>query len=209
MPTHPEADYEFEFSKEEEEILRDLREHPMPDPPPVPANQDRSTDRELAVIQAAAAQPEMEGEVIATGDYVELHGRKFRVADRIGLMPLLKYSASAQLSTTDPRALGAIYTLLRDCIHPGTPACGEGETCKAGNDTMCKSYDPGDWAEFEEHAMITRADGDDLLDVITKVMEIISGRPTGPPSGSSPGRRSTRAGSTGRGSARRGRGSRR
>ena len=203
-----ESDYEIDFTDEEKAILDELRAHPMPEPPPVPANQDPAVDRQLAEIQAIATVKTIEGEV-ATGDFVELAGRKFRVAPKIGFMPLLKYSAASQMNTADPKALAAIYTLLRDCIHPGTPACGKCETCKAGSEQNCAQYDAGDWAEFEEHAMVTRADAEELLDVIVKVMEIISGRPTAQPGGSSAGRHSMRAGSTGTYSGRRGKGSRR
>jgi hypothetical protein len=74
---------------------------------------------------------------------------------------------------------------------------------------MCKAYDKGDWADFEQHAIDSKADADELLTVVTRVLEVISGRPTAPPAGSSPGRRVTQRASTGNSSARRGRASRR
>lgn len=178
-------------------------------------------DRELAAVQLQAAQmddgqdeggtepAELAGEVVDDGEHVEFMGRKFRVAEKIGAMPLLKFSAFADVSTTDPRAMAAMYAMLRDCIHPGHPACGKCEKCKAGQETACKEYDAGDWAAFETHAIDSRADAEELLDVITKVMEIISGRPTGPRSPSSGGRRAISGGSTARSSGRRGKGSRR
>jgi hypothetical protein len=105
--------------------------------------------------------------------------------------------------------MAAMYAMIRDCLHPGTPACGTCATCKAGDEDDCAAYDPGDWAAFERHAIDTRADADDLLDVITRTLELLAGRPTGPSSPSSGGRRTISAGSTARSSARRGRGSRR
>jgi hypothetical protein len=203
------------------------------------------TDRELARIQGAAAKvvpgttetvtPISNGNGKAKpAQVVEFMGRQFRVADKIGLMPLLKFSAFADVSTSDPRALGAMYAMLRDCIHPGSPGCGKCEVCdpepcgectgceqrEDGDDSMrcyrntpneraCPQFDAGDWLAFEDHAMATRADADDLFDVISEVMELISGRPTKPPGSSSPGQRRTSGGSTGSSSARRGKASRR
>jgi hypothetical protein len=178
-------------------------------------------DRELARIQAqgaAAGQEEgspakvVAGKVIEAGDTVEFMGRKFRIADKIGLMPLLKFSTYADVAVSDPKALAAMYAMLRDCIHPGGPGCGKDDCiqCQAGNEQACPDReDKGDWDAFERHAMDTRADAEELFKVITDTMELIAGRPTGPSSPSSPGRRGISAGSTARSSARRGKGPKR
>jgi hypothetical protein len=179
-----------------------------------------AADRELATIQGAAAKliPGTAADVTANGNgngkqapvqTVEFMDRRFRVADRIGLMPLLKFSAFADVATNDPRALGAMYAMLRDCIHPGHPGCGECEDCKNGSERACPEFDAGDWAAFEDHAMATRAEAEELFDVITKVMELIAGRPTKPSGSSSPGPRRTSGGSTGTSSARKRRAPRR
>lgn len=181
------------------------------------AGLDIDYDRELAVIQGTAAGVVPGTAVTVNGngdgqekvDTVEFLGRQFRVADKIGLMPLLKFSAFSDVATNDPRALGAMYAMLRDCIHPGHPGCGECEDCKGGAEMACPEFDRGDWPAFEEHAMATRADAEDLFDVITKVMETIAGRPTGPSGSSSAGGRRTSGTSTGRSSSRRGKASRR
>jgi len=205
MP-EPEADYEVEIDWAEAETL------PKLEPPPPP-----SPDRELAVIQARSAQADggkvAEGTVTNSGK-VELLGQWFRVSEKIGLMPLLKFASASDMNTEDPRALSAMYSMLKDCIWEGTPGCGKCEFCKgteedAADETMCKSYDKGDWAAFEQHAIESKAEADDLLDVITGVLEITSGRPQKQPSGSSPGRRTTRRVSTGSSSGGRGRASRR
>jgi hypothetical protein len=195
MP-EPEADYEIEWD-----------ELPKLQPPPPP-----SPDRELAVVQARAAAADgakiAEGVVDNSGK-VELLGRHFRVAEKVGLMPLLKFASASEMSTDDPRALAAVYSMLKDCIYEGSPGCGECADCKADREESCKSYDKGDWGDFETHAIETKADAEELLDVVTSVLEIVSGRPTQPPSGSSAGRRTTRVASTGTSSGRRGRASRR
>lgn len=193
-----EADYEIDWDDE-----------PLPklEPPPPP-----SPDRQLATIQARAAKADgakvTEGTVIDSGK-VELLGKQFRVAEKVGLMPLLKFASASDVSTDDPRAMSAVYSMLKDCIYEGSPGCGECEKCTADNEEACKSYDKGDWGAFEQHAIDTKADADELLTVIEQVLEVVSGRPTKQPAGSSAGRRTTRRVSTGNSSAGRGKGSRR
>lgn len=123
----------------------------------------RKTDRELANVQlskvggdALSDNEAVQGKVVGQKEYdhVELKGEKFRVAEEIGAMPMLKWAAAAELSSDDPRALGAIYAMLRDSILEE------------------------DWPAFETHALKSKADAESLLDVVTKSLEIISGRPT-------------------------------
>ena len=155
---------------------------------------DEDPDIQLAAIQGqvAAAAPdtmmdppaELDGKALP-GRTVELKGKPFKIRAKVGLMPMLKFSAYADMETQDPRALGAMYSMLKDCI------------------------DPKDWRAFEDHAIDSQADADELLDVISKAMQIIAGRPTEPPAPSSRGRRAISGGSTGSSSARRGKASRR
>jgi hypothetical protein len=212
MP-QPEADYaieidENEMSPADQLALRQLREDQA-----LRDERDR-VDRELAQVQARAAEtadPSAEiaqGVVVDTGDTIEMMGRKFRVADKVGLMPLLKFASASEMRTSDPRALSAIYSMLKNCIYEGVPGCGACATCRAGDEENCKSYDPGDWGEFERHAIDAKAEADDLMPVVSQVMEIISGRPTELPAGSSAGRRGTRGASTASTSGARGRASR-
>src|SRR5215831_2686494 len=111
------------------------------------AGLDIDYDTELAKIQATAngkapppaAEVEVAGKVIASSRTVELLGRRFRIADKIGLMPLLKFSAFADMDVQDGRALGALYAMLRDCIHPGHPGCGECQFCAPERCGECPS----------------------------------------------------------------------
>jgi hypothetical protein len=211
---------------------------------PEEAGLDIDFDAELARIQATVAgidhpvarQIAVAGQVVMSDRTIEFMGKRFRIADKIGLMPLLKFSAFSDVAVQDPRALGALYAMLRDCIHAGNPGCGECGFCApercggcpncrmvaAGEDgdglpctvnradpSGCRDYDPGDWHAFEDHACESKAEADDLMDVVTKTIEIVAGRPTAPPSPSSAGRQSTRDASMARSSARRGRGSKR
>lgn len=169
-------------------------------------------DKALAVIQGTVAEkdnPELRGQVTSTDGKVELLGRWFRVADKVGIMPLLKFASASDIDTEDPRALSAMYSMLQDSIHAGTPACGKCAACRAGDERKCAEFDPGDWKAFEQHAIEAKAEADDLFEVVSKVLQIVTGRPTRQPSSSSPGRPATSRRSTGTSSAKRGRASRR
>jgi hypothetical protein len=177
---------------------------------------DIDMDKQLAEIQAVSSGVKAEivhevrpDSITPVTKSVEFMGQRFRIADKIGAMPLLKFSTYADMDIQDPRALAAMYTLLRDVIYPGTPSCGDCEFCDAGNERSCKSYDRGDWTKFEDHAMTTKADADELMDVVTKVMELISGRPTGQSGTSSSGPPASSGRSTGSSSGKRGKASRR
>lgn len=176
----PQADYEIDID------WREAGVQPQPQAPPAvpvafrapvqdrPRRDDDDDDRELAVVQAAAVRADggeiSDGAVIGA-EKVELLGRSFRLADATGIMPLMKFSAAADLTTADgSKALAAMYALLRDLIHAD------------------------DWAAFENHAIDTKAEAEDVFDVMNKAMEIVAGRPTKPAAGSSAGRRATQGG---------------
>lgn len=126
----------------------------------------RTTDRELATVQLsktgdeALAEATVEGKVVGQKewDYVTLgegdSKKKFRLREKVGAMAMFKWSAASELPTDDPRALGAIYALLKSLIHKE------------------------DWQEFEEYALDEDQGAEELLDVITAALEIIAGRPT-------------------------------
>lgn len=174
-----------------------------------PASITPAADRELAQVQGITSGV-VEGSVVTDpAETVEFMGKPFRIAEKVGLMPLLKFSAAVDFDISDPRALAAMYAMLRDCIYEGTPACGQCTACKEDRESACQAFDAGDWKAFEDHAVATKADADELMDVLTKVMEIITGRPTKPPVTSSRSARGTSGASTGSSSGRRGGGRKR
>ena len=124
-----------------------------------------------------------------TEQLVTFKGEKFRIAEKVGLMPLMKFAhaSSQDMSTADMEALSAIYSMLEDCIYAGEEACGKCAACKKDNPTDCKQYDAGDWRKFVTHAIKTKADADELLPVVRQVIELIAARPTQEQSGSSNG----------------------
>ena len=91
-------------------------------------------------------------------------GESFAVADKIGWMPLMRFARLAKdgVDTDEMEGLAAIYDLLRDCILEQ------------------------DWARFEAHATKVRA-GEELLQVVSQAVALITARPTSQPSDSSGG----------------------
>jgi hypothetical protein len=100
---------------------------------------------------------------------LQFEGQSFALATKVGLMPLMRFAHLAQkgIDAADMDGLVAIYDLLRNVIADE------------------------DWGRFEEHASVTRADGDDLLEVVKQAMAAISERPTDRPSDSSDGPQAT------------------
>lgn len=131
-----------------------------------PAVTDPQTDRELADVQRSRTDDEAKSDVVEgkvvdkdgkTYDYVELKGKKFRLREKVGAMAMFKWSSASEMDTSNPKALGAIYAMIKSVILKD------------------------DWYEFETHALDEDADAEELLDVVTKGLEIISGRPTKQP----------------------------
>jgi len=169
---------------------------------------DSSAEIEISAAQVQArTDRELSGEVLRSDRIVTLAGEDFRVAQKVGLMPLLKFSHAASLRTDDEKALAALYEILRDVIYEGDEPCGECPGCLAAGETAtardCAVADEGDWGRFQDHAVECKADGEELLDVVSQAIKIITARPTESPSSSSSGRRPTSRNSTGSSSARR------
>ncbi|SRR6266851_5973125 len=113
--------------------------------------------------QVSALQAGIEG-VPVNVESVFFMGKHYRIADKVGLMPLLKFAHSAASGLTEDSMEGmvAMYAMIRDAIHPD------------------------DWEKFERHAIDSRAEGEDLMAVVETVLEAVTARPTTLPSGSSP-----------------------
>jgi hypothetical protein len=96
---------------------------------------------------------------------VDFMGEQFAIADKVGLMPLLKFARAARsgLDSADVEGMAAMLDMLEQCIADD------------------------EWTRFETHATKTRADDDDLMQVIKDVTSQLSARPTSRPSVSSDG----------------------
>lgn len=121
-----------------------------------PDPDDEPTTRE---VQAA-----VEGaELLDATNSIEFMGRRFRLAESIGLMPLLKFAHAAKqgLNSDDMEGLSAMYLLIRSCLDRTRP----------------DENTPSQWELFEEHAIETNADGDDLSGLLNRAVQVISSRP--------------------------------
>lgn len=105
---------------------------------------------------------------------VSFFGEDYEIAEKIGLMPLMRFAKVARggVDSGDIEALAVMLDLLEQCVAPH------------------------EWQRFQDAADKNRADGDELFAVITKVFEVLSERPTSRPTDSSAGPSSTEASST-------------
>jgi hypothetical protein len=160
---------------------------------------DDAAERGAIELQQAT-DPELSGEVISPARVITLAGESFRVSEKVGLMPLLKFSHAANLRTDDDRAYAAMYEILRDVILEDEDPCGNCPGCKeAGKSAAardCAFAGEGDWDRFQDHAVRCKADAEELMDVVAQAIKLIAARPTESPSSSSAGRQSTSRKST-------------
>jgi hypothetical protein len=132
--------------------------------------------------------------------YVEFEGKQFRIAGSVGLMPLLKFShfATKGIDSGDPQGLAAIYSMLRDCIverEPKVPHLSEDRNEEQERAWKRWQDSLEEWQRFEEHAIEVKAEGDDLMPVVSRTIEVLSARPRTRPGSSSAGPRNTSTGS--------------
>lgn len=133
--------------------------------------EDPTTQR----IQAAS-----EGELQNQDGTIEFLGKRFRLAESIGLMPLLMFANSAKsgMDSEDMDGMAAMYALIRDTIDQTRVQ----ETDEEGKLSFDGDGDPvwagpSDWQRFERHCVEEKADGEDLMGFIKDAMGVISARP--------------------------------
>jgi hypothetical protein len=128
--------------------------------------------------------------------HVEFLGKEFAIADKIGLMPLMRFAHAAQsgLDSNDMEGMAALYDMLRQSIADESVLVFQGRriTREEANELPPEATDQvtvfGGWDVFEAHATRERADDPaDLFGVVKRVMTILSQRPTSRPSDSSAG----------------------
>lgn len=141
-------------------------------------------------VQAAA-----EGVVVLDdANSVEFNGERFRLADNIGLMPLLVFANSAKqgLDSDDMEGLVAMYVMVRDCVDQSKAQQVDDEGSPLFDESGAPVWDgPSEWDRFEAHAITTKAQGEDLMDFIKAAMSVISARPRKPRGTSSDSSRPT------------------
>jgi hypothetical protein len=141
--------------------------------PMVEVHQVFGTPDDQAEADALELQGMSEG-VVVTGETVECMGGHYLIGDKVGLMPLMRFASASKagIDSSEMEGLVAMYDMLRDCIHPD------------------------DWDRFERDMTVKQAEGDDMMPVVGRVIEMLTARPTKRASASSPGPSSTTGPST-------------
>lgn len=146
-------------------------------------------------VQAAA-----QGVVIDDGDYLTFFDEKFRLADRVGIMPMLAFGMASKqgLDSDDMEGLAALYSLIRSVIHRPPLLDDEGARVRDANGKALRNE--AEWDRFQALAEDEQAEGEDLMEFVNKAMEVMSARPRKPRAVSSATSRTTsgnsRAGSS-------------
>lgn len=100
----------------------------------------------------------------AGGDLtVPLRDKEFRLAQEVGIMPLMEWAAASDVDVASADGLRAVYYVLKDAVHED------------------------DWAEFRKYTREQKVDAGDLLDFANSALEALAGRPTEGATGSSDG----------------------
>lgn len=138
-------------------------------------------------IQAAADDPgthevqaAAEGVTEADYDMVEFFGQKFRLAERVGIMPMLAFGNASKngLDTDDMDGLAAMYRLIRSVIH--RPALFDEHGHRVVDENGKTLRDESEWLRFEQVAEDELAEGEDVMGFVNQAMELMSARPRKP-----------------------------
>jgi hypothetical protein len=121
------------------------------------------TQLKTADQSARVAREVRAGEGKDGGMTAPLHGRDFRLAEDVGIMPLMEWAASADRTVANADGLRAVYYVLQDAVHED------------------------DWAEFRKFARENKIPATELLDFANAALEALAGRPTEDATGSSDG----------------------
>lgn len=144
-------------------------------PPPdfTPAEPEHTTGTVQAAVEGAP-QTDDDGRL-------EFLGTRFRLAERVGMMPLLAFANASKngLDSDDMEGMAAMYALIRDVIDQTRvqkvdPETGEPQFDGAGEPVW---EGPSEWQRFERFCMEQQAEGEELMEFIGRAMGVIAARP--------------------------------
>ena len=145
-------------------------------------------------IQAAAEGVDV---VDDDGRSFEFLNARFRMAAKVGLMPLMKFAMTARkgVESDDLEGLAAMYSLIRDCVdqtRPQKPVLDEdGEPLLKDGKPVLEDDGASEWDRFERHAIDSKAEAEDLFKVVADVIQALSARKASRPGDSSAGPQTT------------------
>jgi hypothetical protein len=117
-----------------------------------------TSDPNARVSKTARAGKDKDGHLT-----VPFKGKDFRLAEDVGIMPLMEWAAASDVDVNSPAGLRAVFYVLQDAVHADS------------------------WAGFRSHARETKAKAEDVLDFANAALEALAGRPTEASSGSTDG----------------------
>lgn len=126
-------------------------------------------------------QASAEGVVVEDFDTIEFFGEKFRLADRVGMMPLLAFGNAAKsgLDSDDFEGMAAMYRLIRSVIHRPPLIDEHGQRRVDENGKALR--DESEWNRFQALAEDELAEGEDIMAFVNQAMEVMSARPRSRP----------------------------
>lgn len=127
--------------------------------------------------QAQADSEGLAGAVEDGFDYVEFYGQKFRLAERIGIMPMIQFGNASKrgLDSDDMEGLAAMYSLIRSVIHRPPIVDDHGQRVVDENGKAVR--DESEWQRFVDLAEDELAEGEDVMEFVNQAMEVMSARP--------------------------------
>jgi hypothetical protein len=125
----------------------------------------RRSAAQLRRVQAATADPKVRLPVDERAVEVEdgvlaapIAGRRFRLQETIGLMPLMEWAAATdEVDTGNQAQLAGLFNLLKDVV------------------------DTEDWTAFRKFTREEKCDDEDFVKFVNAAIEAIAARPTGEP----------------------------
>ncbi len=115
----------------------------------------RTADQAARVPKGERVDAEHSGDLVVT-----LRDREFRLAQEVGIMPLMEWAAASDVDVASADGLRAVFYVLKDAVHED------------------------DWAEFRKFTRDEKVAAEELLDFANAALEALAGRPTGEPAGS-------------------------
>lgn len=126
-------------------------------------------------------QATVEGAVeLDESNSVEFLGERFRLAERVGLMPMLAFASASKkgLDSSDMEGLAAMYAMIRDCLDQTRVQAVDGDGQPVFEPDGSPRYDgPSEWMRFEQHCYAEQAEAEELMEFISNAMSVVSARP--------------------------------
>lgn len=121
-------------------------------------------------------QAQAEG-VVEDFDTIEFCGQKFRLAERVSLMPLLAFANASKkgLDSDDMEGLAAMYSMIRSVIH--RPALYDEHGARQVDESGRPLRDETEWRRFESLAEDEMVEGEDIMAVVNQAISVMSARP--------------------------------